>query len=298
MIASQLTNPVMIQEQTLNSGQTFSFQVGSLGTQPLKVTICWTDPAGVEPTEGQVSPYSFLELVNGLMLRVNSGGTTYYPWVLDPTNPSNPATTGDNFRDNVQQVYIAAPTAGVYTVTVAARGGTLQPSGTQAFSVIVSGQAPFVTGQSPLVEGSVVLQDFVGDSTQEPLTVELRAPGTTTALETHTVSPDSAGNFSFPTSLNGTFDVACKASHWLRSVVPSLIVSDSAVFPVSFSLVNGDVNGDDTINLGDLVAVSAAWRSTPGSLNWNPNADLNGDGTVNLTDWMIVAKNWRQYGAP
>ena len=60
--------------------------------------------------------------------------------------------------------------------------------------------------------------------------------------------------------------------------------------------MDGDVNGDNTINLADLMAIAAAWRSTPGSSNWNPNADLNGDGAVNLSDWMIVVKNWRMTG--
>ena len=67
---------------------------------------------------------------------------------------------------------------------------------------------------------------------------------------------------------------------------------------VSFSLVDGDVNGDNNVNLADLLAISAAWRSTPGSPNWNPKADLNGDGKVNLADWLIVSKSRRQTGDP
>jgi hypothetical protein len=291
LLASQVTHPVMIQEQTLSSGQTFSFRVGSLGTQPLKVTICWTDPAGTEPTEGAVSPYSYLELVNDLMLRVTNGSTTYYPWVLDPTNPSNAATTGDNFRDNVEQVYIPSPTAGVYTITVTPRNSTLQPSGTQAFSIVV-------TGQSSFVSGTAALQDYSGNASSVPVTVDLRTPGTTTALESHTVYVDGSGNFAFPTALNGTYDVACNGPHWLRSVASSVAVSDSAVTPVTFSLVNGDVNGDNVIDLADLVAIAAAWRSSPGMSNYNANADLNGDGVIDLLDWMIVARNWHRQGAP
>ena len=63
-----------------------------------------------------------------------------------------------------------------------------------------------------------------------------------------------------------------------------------------FSLVDGDVNGDDNIDLADLMAISAAWRSKPGSAKWNPNADLNGDGSSDLADWLIVSKNWRKMG--
>ena len=65
---------------------------------------------------------------------------------------------------------------------------------------------------------------------------------------------------------------------------------------VVLDLINGDVNGDNNVNLADLNAISAAWRTTPGSAKWNPNADLNGDGRVNLADWNIVSKNWRKLG--
>ena len=67
---------------------------------------------------------------------------------------------------------------------------------------------------------------------------------------------------------------------------------------MSFSLINGDVNGDNNINLADLNAISAAWRSTPGSAKWNANADLNGDGAINLADWNIVSKHRRKLGDP
>jgi hypothetical protein len=53
-------------------------------------------------------------------------GTTNFPWILNPdlTNRTSAAhsavaTTGDDSRNNVEQVYIANPvTNGTYTVTV------------------------------------------------------------------------------------------------------------------------------------------------------------------------------------
>ncbi|MFO8240502.1 MAG: LamG domain-containing protein [Dissulfuribacterales bacterium] len=65
-------------------------------------------------------------------------GTEYQPWVLNPANPSAPATRGDNFRDNVEQVYIDAPQRGYYTIEVSSKEaieGFQQP-----FSMITSGQ--------------------------------------------------------------------------------------------------------------------------------------------------------------
>jgi len=149
------------------------------------------------------------------------------------------------------------------------------------------------------VSGQVTLQDYGADITQVPVTVEIRALGTTTALQTQTVHLLPDGSFSFPSALTGTFDVAAIAPHWLRQVIPAVLLSGNGyVGGLGFSLVNGDVNGDDTINLADLLAIAVAWRSQPGSANWNPNADLNGDGTVNLADWTIAARNWRKAGDP
>jgi len=75
-------------------------------------------------------------------LRVVSpdGAVTNMPWVLDPLNPTNEATTGDNFRDNVEMVHIDAPTNGWYTVCVTHKG-TLS-NDVQDVSIVVTGNMP------------------------------------------------------------------------------------------------------------------------------------------------------------
>ncbi|MCC7435700.1 MAG: S8 family serine peptidase [Methanoregulaceae archaeon] len=91
------------------------------GSGPIKVTICWTDPAGTSPGWAVDPPTPML--VRDLDVRViGPTGTTHYPWVLNPASPASAATTGDNVRDNVEQVYIASPVAGDYTVVVSHKG--------------------------------------------------------------------------------------------------------------------------------------------------------------------------------
>jgi hypothetical protein len=90
----------------MNTEDTYSFYAD--GKEPIRVTLCWTDPAG---------PW----LIHDLDLRVigPDGSTVYWPYVLDWKKPSNTATTGDNWVDNVEQVYIGVPPeAGTYTVGV------------------------------------------------------------------------------------------------------------------------------------------------------------------------------------
>lgn len=91
------------------------------GTGPIKVTICWNDPAGTPPAWA-VNPTTPM-LVRDLDVRViGPTGTTHYPWVLNPSSPANAATTGDNVRDNVEQVYIESPIVGDYTIVVSRKG--------------------------------------------------------------------------------------------------------------------------------------------------------------------------------
>jgi len=55
-------------------------------------------------------------------------------------NPTNTATTGDNYRDNVEQVVINNPTNDWYTVRVTHKG-TLS-NAVQDVSIIVTGNTP------------------------------------------------------------------------------------------------------------------------------------------------------------
>lgn len=56
--------------------------------------------------------------------------------------------------------------------------------------------------------------------------------------------------------------------------------------------IAGDINGDGSVNLQDLVLLAKAYGSKPGEPNWNPKADLDGNGTVGLSDLVILAKNY------
>jgi hypothetical protein len=125
-----------IEQLTLGQGQTIDlgYRVSS-GTPELRVTISWTDPAGTPPSPS-LDPRTKM-LVNDLDLRALKGVDTYYPWRLDVYNPANAATKADNNVDNVEQVVVATPTPGVYTIRIMHKG-TLN-GGSQEVSLVVSG---------------------------------------------------------------------------------------------------------------------------------------------------------------
>lgn len=132
-----------MEEKTLtNAGanSTYTKVVTSDGTKPMRITICWTDLAGT-PVAPALNPTDKM-LVNDLDIRLtrNSDGVVFMPYILNPAVPAGVATTGDNVRDNVEQIYLSAPQSGVYTVTVSHKNALSAP---QNFSMLISG----VTGR-------------------------------------------------------------------------------------------------------------------------------------------------------
>lgn len=126
-----------IVEASVAAGATFSYSINSSGAQPLKISLVWTDPASLVINAGTLNPAGANYLVNDLNLRLDDGVTTFFPWVLDPANPANAAGTGNNTRDNVEQILVLNPSAGSYTIRVVAPAALT--AGPQQFSLVMSG---------------------------------------------------------------------------------------------------------------------------------------------------------------
>ena len=116
-------------------GSTITQTVYSDGTEPLKASIVWTDPAGtaVGGALDNASPV----LVNDLDITItDSGGATFFPWTLNRTNPAAPAfRSSANHVDNVEQVLVSFPSAGNYVIEITDSSGVLD----QPYSLFVSG---------------------------------------------------------------------------------------------------------------------------------------------------------------
>ena len=125
----------LIREVSLMNGGSVDFDVTASGEEPLKATIVWTDPPGptLDPSLNPKTPI----LVNDVDLRIDGPHGTSLPWVLNPEQPAEKATRGDNTIDNVEQVLIENPTAGTYTVHISHKG-TLT-DGPQVVSLILGG---------------------------------------------------------------------------------------------------------------------------------------------------------------
>lgn len=144
---------------TVEASKTYSFAWDGKG--PIRVTICWTDPAG---TSQNGLDTATANLVNDLDLRVTGPGGVTNPYILNPASPATAATTGDNVRDNVEQVYIAAPSAGTYTVTVNHKGTLTGVNGRQSFSLIHSG----LRSDAPVIKLSTALIALTASPSSSP----------------------------------------------------------------------------------------------------------------------------------
>jgi len=114
-------------EESVDQGVSSSFTVNVNPNDPVfRVTIAWDDPAGAP----NVSP----ALVNDLDLIVTDpDGTRHYPWTLNPASPSAGAVrTQEDHLNNVEQVQVENPMAGVWQVQVV---GSSVSDGPQSFAL-------------------------------------------------------------------------------------------------------------------------------------------------------------------
>jgi Subtilase family/Carboxypeptidase regulatory-like domain/Secretion system C-terminal sorting domain len=162
--------------------QTITFEV-PVGLSELRVTLSWSDPpAGYLPE---------FTLVNDLDLGLRDPTQfDYIPFVMDPANPSAPATNGVNTIDNVEQIVISNPVPGEWVLGIQ---GTDIPIGSQTFGIAAN---------VPLVDGITAISGTVTDAaTGDPI------GGARIRMETPTgelnVGADDEGGFLFYTLMEG-----------------------------------------------------------------------------------------------
>jgi hypothetical protein len=114
-------------ESSLGHGESRAFLVEvPPGSPRFQATVAWDDPPA--------SPAAALALVNDLDLVAFGPGGVRYPWTLEPADPAAPAAQdGPDRRNNIEQVRVADPAPGTWTVEV---HGFDVPEGPQDFSLV------------------------------------------------------------------------------------------------------------------------------------------------------------------
>ena len=211
-----------IVEASLADGAVDSYEFSV--TQPDSVftaTLVWADPPGTPPAPSLDPPD--LMLVNDLDLRVSRGAETRFPWVLDPGNPAAAATTGDNFRDNVEQVRFEADTC-TYTTEVRHEPGLLDGAA-QDYSLIISVEAPPVPGILLIDEDfagglpagwSVVTEQGISWTINDPVPDDIRLDNHTGGSGRFAIVDNDFSNNSETSLLTPTLDLTAYDSAVLR----------------------------------------------------------------------------------
>jgi hypothetical protein len=154
---ASLAAPKMIEDSITTATKTRTTSFVWDGTNPIRATLVWTDPAGAAETATNSRTRN---LVNDLDLKITApdGTITYLPYVMPfvgvwTTNSmTNNAVTGTNKVDNVERVDIATPVqAGTYTVTVGMYGTNSLSGTNQIYSLIVTGGQNVEANPPPVV---------------------------------------------------------------------------------------------------------------------------------------------------
>lgn len=174
LLVGKSNNTIIFNDEVLTSGTANIKRIKALGTESLKVTISWIDPAYSLPanlTWPQIHNDRTSKLVNDLDLRIidTTNNTVYSPWKLNPDNPMVPASKGDNIVDNVEQVVFNTPVAGrEYRIEITNKGNLINSAGTAApqnYSVLVSGfsEELLATGEVAKPSGIVIVPTITKD---------------------------------------------------------------------------------------------------------------------------------------
>ena len=181
--------------------------------------------------------------------------------------------TDSVFFRNLNNAYSNNNGSDAMNVTVA--GGSAPNKG----NVVIPGFADVDAPVKTLTRGGPVVR---GGLTMLPVTgLDPRANNAATS----SVSMAPLDGFFTPVQFRGGFS---PTKNWLCGWTAADAFGFN-IAPVGSceSACASDVNGDNTTNVGDLLAVIGAWGPCPGCA-----ADINSDGQVNVADLLSVIGNW------
>jgi len=104
----------------------------------------------------------------------------------------------------------------------------------------------------------------------------------------------TAGYFTLNVPAGGTYLVQASYNGYLKSQKTNVYVVGASVWLGITSLQGGDVNGDNNINILDIVSIISRYGTT-GWATSEP-VDINDDGVINIFDLTIAAGNFGRYG--
>jgi parallel beta-helix repeat protein len=125
----------------------------------------------------------------------------------------------------------------------------------------------------------------------ETFKVTVYANATVIASQNITLSSGNAGTITFTWNTTSFAGGIYTIKAYASPVLGETDTADNTFVGGTVQVAKkGDVNGDGSVDVLDLIIVAKALGTHPGDAKYNPNADLNGDGEIDVLDLIIVAK--------
>jgi hypothetical protein len=90
----------------------------------------------------------------------------------------------------------------------------------------------------------------------------------------------------------GTYDVALLSESTLANVKRGVVVSLPGTSVDMGTLLEGNANHDNTVDLDDCVILSAAWLASKEQPQYDIRTDFDRNGLINAADLSLLAANW------
>jgi hypothetical protein len=106
------------------------------------------------------------------------------------------------------------------------------------------------------------------------------------------VTTGASGEYSLAEVPPGIHTIIVRRQSYLRTWRLVTVAAGQTLTLSDVTLLGGDINQDDVIDLVDANLIGQAWNSTSASPNWDERADITDDGAVNILDMVAVQFNW------
>lgn len=147
----------------------------------------------------------------------------------------------------------------------------------------------WVTPKLSTVSGIVELQFYFASRAGVPIAFEVLDGQTVVARATGVLN--SVGLYTIAVPVKGTYSLRAKGPTWLSHRVDGVVFDPDTPALSSYSLINGDADGDNVVGLGDLNVILLNFQKSgtaPG--------DLDGSRQVDLTDVTIALLSFAKSG--
>jgi hypothetical protein len=144
------------------------------------------------------------------------------------------------------------------------------------------------------VSGRLTRESLVATAAAQPATFFFH-PNDGSPDFTRTVSVPADGRFVLNDVPPKSYRVRIKSPKWLALArALDLVVDDAPQW--NNTLLGGDVNDDNVVDITDLLALIGAYNQAAPASGYLEAADISGDGIVDITDLLTLIGNYNRVG--